>query len=375
MFIRFTKTNLTPADSLIRSVLILIVLLACATVQPGLATGQDDAPLAIPSEFVRDLTVPGSMDHFLRPARIVYDPVASELYVADRGNNRIVVFNRQGTYRFEFAMADRVGSIVDFAVSPDGFVYVLASTREGRKLLQFDFDGLFLGELLSGPTGLEGMNVTSLAIDENREIHLLDESVPQLVRLTPEGEIRGRSPILLELDEKTRQELVFGSLSAERTGLLLPLSSQGTVYQFGFDGTHTATYGYKGATTGELNFPVSASICGDGLVLVLDKQRFNVLCFTPEGKFVGEFGGKGISPGWFYLPSYLAADDSDQVFISQVFLNRVQACRVPSSIQRRFQQSRSSESSPSLSSETGNTSPDNRFVSHPNYQPTEGGSQ
>ena len=61
-----------------------------------------------------------------------------------------------------------------------------------------------------------------------------------------------------------------------------------------------------------------------------------MLCYTSQGKFVGEFGGKGISPGWFYFPSSLATDALGQVYISQVHLNRVQVCRVPDSIHNRF---------------------------------------
>ena len=67
----------------------------------------------------------------------------------------------------------------------------------------------------------------------------------------------------------------------------------------------------------------------DGLVMVLDKMRFNIVCFSHEGRFLGEFGGKGISPGWFYFPSLLVADGSDQVIVGQIFLNRVQICRIP----------------------------------------------
>jgi hypothetical protein len=253
---------------------------------------------------------------------------------------------------------------------------VLGSTREGRTLLQFDFDGLFLGEILAGPDGMAAMNVTSLTVGPNQQIHLLDESVPQLVTLSPNGEIISRKAILTDLEEKTRQELAFGTLSATASGLLLPLSSLGTVYEYSFDGEHTKTYGFRGTTTGELNFPVSASMSGNGLVMVLDKQRFNVLCYAPNGKFIGEFGGKGISPGWFYLPSYLAADETGLVYISQVFRNRVQVCRIPDSIQRRFELAQTGDNSLSLMNPgSRDNTQDNHIGVHPNYHSTEGGSQ
>ncbi len=37
------------------------------------AYGQTEADLSVPAEYIRDLTLPGSNNHFLRPARIAVD--------------------------------------------------------------------------------------------------------------------------------------------------------------------------------------------------------------------------------------------------------------------------------------------------------------
>jgi hypothetical protein len=87
--------------------------------------------------------------------------------------------------------------------------------------------------------------------------------------------------------------------------------------------------GQHGSTPGDLAFPVDVAVSRDGLVLVLDQARFNVVCYAPDGKFLGEFGGKGVSPGWFYRPSLLAIDRDDRVYIGQIFMNRLQVCRIP----------------------------------------------
>lgn len=302
------------------------------------ATAQESNPLAVPAEFVRILDVPGSLDDLLRPGKIFYDRAADELYVADRGNNRLVIFDRSGTYRFEFPMGEHVGSIVDFVVSPSGIVNVLASTRDGYRLMRYDFDGLYLGEVGGDAAGVSRMRISSMAIDGDH-LYLVDDAVPRLLRMTEDGIIDMDVPILTDIDDSTRQELVFGSLAVVGDELLLPTSSVGTVYRFDRNGNQVGHFGHKGSAVGTMNFPTSVSVDDDGLVLVLDKRRFNVLCFTPEGKFVGEFGGKGVTPGWFYFPASLATDALGQVFISQVHLNRVQICRVPDSINRRFQQS------------------------------------
>jgi len=146
------------------------------------------------------------------------------------------------------------------------------------------------------------------------------------------------------MDEGARDDLVLGMLSTIEDGFLLPLSSYGMVYRYSRDGEHVLTYGHKGTTTAELAFPVSATITGSGVVAVLDKQRFVVVCYSPEGKFAGEFGGKGRTPGWFYFPSFIDSDDADRVMISQVFLNRVQICRIPEAINTHLESIRQPES-------------------------------
>jgi hypothetical protein len=74
---------------------------------------------------------------------------------------------------------------------------------------------------------------------------------------------------------------------------------------------------------------VAAEVTASGQVLILDKNRFNVVCFTREGRFLGEFGGKGLSPGWFFQPSLLAVPTSDLVVIGQIFQNKIQICTLP----------------------------------------------
>jgi hypothetical protein len=67
---------------------------------------------------------------------------------------------------------------------------------------------------------------------------------------------------------------------------------------------------------------------------VLDKHRFATVCFNGEGRFLGEFGGQGTAPGWFYHPTWIAVDGADRAYIGQIFQNRIQVCAVPASISR-----------------------------------------
>lgn len=330
-------------------------------------------PIAVRSDFITELTLPGLTDHFQRPGRVVYDETASEIYVADQGNNRIVIFDSDGAYRFEFNLAGRVGSIVDFAVSPEGFIYVLGSTQDGRKLLTYDFDGIYVGEFMADVLADMDVDLTSVATDSENRIYLLDSDAPQVLVLNSAGDLTASIPVLDKLSDAAATELVLGTLTTTEDGFLLPASSLGMVYHYTLSGDHIKTYGYKGTTTGELAFPVSAAIMSSGLVVVLDKQRFAVLCFTPDGKCLGEFGGKGRIPGWFYFPSYLAVDETDRTIISQVFRNRVQICRIPEAIEERLTPATSSDGGGSANSQIHDKTEHSDLVGHLQHTSHEGG--
>lgn len=287
--------------------------------------------LSVPAEFVSYLTLPGTNNIILRPSDLFVDHVNGEVYVADPGNNRIVIFDSHRTYRYEFEGGKYFSTPVNVVVDSEGYIYVLGSTREGRKLFKFDFDGLFLSTIPL-PREFDGQKseYICLAIDENNILYVYDQENVQICIIdNKSGTIVKRMPILLDLDNKLRFEQVISSLTVRNGKIYIPVSSLGEVYVYTLDGEKKASIGYQGNNVGELNFPVEVKITNDNLVLVLDKHRINVVCFNENGKFLGEFGGKGNSPGWFYHPTILETNDHNQVYIGQIFDNKIQLCNIP----------------------------------------------
>jgi len=128
---------------------------------------------------------------------------------------------------------------------------------------------------------------------------------------------------------------VTGRITYGRGALYIPMPVEGAVHVYATSGRRLRTIGHKGNNTSEFNFPVAVDLTDDGMVMVLDKHRFAVLCFTQEGRFIGEFGGKGSRPGWFYHPSLLLDLGEHGILIGQVFQNWIQVCRIPDVIAER----------------------------------------
>jgi DNA-binding beta-propeller fold protein YncE len=286
-------------------------------------------PTAVPAEFVREILPPGISNGFVRPSGVAVDPVRGEVLVADPGNNRIVIFDEHGTYRYEFAGGDRFAVPLDVAVDSRGLIYVLGSTSRGRGVFRFDFDGLYLSQLtFEAPVGGEPADPASFAVDDHDRLYVLDAAGLRILRYDADGSLAGAFAVAADLDEGTREEVHLGSIAIAGGEIFIPDASVGTVYVHSLDGARVRSIGHKGNEVGQLSFPVDVAVSGD-VVLVLDKHRFNVVCFGLDGEFRGEFGGKGTSPGWFYHPTILAADGAGQVYIGQVFQSKVQLCRIP----------------------------------------------
>ncbi|MDF1546006.1 MAG: NHL repeat-containing protein [bacterium] len=286
--------------------------------------------LAVPAEFSYEVRIPGKFDQIKRPASVFYDHELDELFVADAGNNRIVIFDKNGNFIFEFSGTSHFSSPSEVTVDENGLIWVLASSQTGRHISVFDFDGLFLREIeLPGELDGQLTRFSSFDLDRDRNIYLIERYSAQIIVLDSLGNFKTKFGILKDYTPKEREEEFIGRIRVQNGLLLIPCGNSGVVYLYSTGGNLVSAVGYKGNSVGSLSFPVSAIMVNDSLVLVLDKHRHNVVCFDREGKFIGEFGGRGITPGWFYHPTLLEVGIGNSVYIGQIFNGKVQACRIP----------------------------------------------
>jgi hypothetical protein len=303
---------------------------------PGQAFAQSETPLSLPAVLVRELTPPGSADGFLRPEGVFVDNRFGEVFVSDPGHNRVVVFDTSGLYKFEFSCADIFGTPMDVVVDSRGYIFVLGSNGSGKKIYQFDYDGLYLKELtLTGLPKDTALNITHLTIDESDRLFVIYGDDALVCSFNLDGSLVQRFSVLTDVPEKQRRDAMFGAPKVAAGLIYLPVSTFGTVYVYDLNGNFVRNIGEEGVDLGTLNFPVDVAITKDSIVLVLDKHRYNVLCYSLEGKFLGEFGGMGYRLGWFYHPNSLAVDNQGRSYITQIYLNLVQVCDLPKAIIER----------------------------------------
>ncbi len=114
--------------------------------------GQRGAP---PNE-----TRPGYMNNV---HGVAVDPETNRVFVNDRGNRRIQVFDENGAYLYEWSIGAQPANIHMFIITADRHLW--AADRRTNKILKYDLDGNFLyswgtyGEFPGGIAGVHGMSV------------------------------------------------------------------------------------------------------------------------------------------------------------------------------------------------------------------------
>jgi len=358
-----------------RFALVVIFIGMLVAAQACLAQGNEtnSQQLAVPATFVRYVKTPGAADFIKRPTAMHWDRFHNELLAADSGHNRVVVFTASGSFKFEFSLGMDVTAPADLITDPEGYIYVLGSNQGGRVLHRFDFDGLSLGPV-PVPAALDNLPVSprSGACDDAGRLYLLDNDAKRVLILDPETGLIDHFSVGTP-EQSSAEVFGLGFMAVSGDEVLIPVATGGTVLRHALDGTYLGTLGHFGSKPGALNFPVAVEVSPEGITGVLDQGRFCVVCYDTQGQVIGEFGGKGFSPGWFLNPSLLAIPSADRVVIGQIYNNAIQVCVLPEFVRGRNQLSANKTASPKGMAESA-VNVDPSHASYP-FAPVSRGSQ
>lgn len=216
-------------------------------------------------------------DH--QPAYVAIDPLTQEVYVTDRLAGTIYVFDRDGAYLREFALAvPRPGwQPVGIAFDTAGSLYVSDFSGPDQSVLVLDRAGAVVRTLGEA----EGLNFPNgIAVDKAGVVYVTD-------------------------------------------------SNNGRLLMFGSDGKGVPVVG-RGVAAGKFGLPRGLMIDGSARLFAVDTTAQGVLVYrVPDGaatqlEFLGSFGVQGIGDGQFAFPSMVATDTRGHVFVADTFNDRVQ---------------------------------------------------
>ncbi len=103
------------------------------------------------------------------------------------------------------------------------------------------------------------------------------------------------------------------------------------IQKFAPDGTFLKQWGSvvdtKGLTVGGENGfygPRAIAFTREGSLLITDAGNKRVVIYSPEGQFLGQFGGRGVDLGRFEEPIGIATDSQGNIYVADTWNRRVQ---------------------------------------------------
>lgn len=212
------------------------------------------------------------------------------------------------------------------AVDNRGRVYV--ADAEGRRVLVYAPDGKLLQEIKPEsphPTILQ--RPFGLLYDQAGRLYVTDYDADQVQVFTPEGKFvfawgqvgtgkgRFRAPVAIDQD---------------RGGNIYVLEFYGMrVQKFTHQGKYLLTWGSeapwgKPAPPEQLLYPDGLAVGPDGNIYVTDAGHDRIKVFDANGKFLREWGLKGVNPGELNAAGGIAFDSSGRLHEADAANHRVQ---------------------------------------------------
>lgn len=244
---------------------------------------------------------------------------SGKVYVADRDNHRIQVFDSDGRYLFAWG-ANHLLSPVAVAIDPDGSVFVC--DREADTIYKFDPSGNYLtqwGSQGSGPG--QFLNPLGLDVDPAGNVYVADSDNNRIQKFTNTG------TYISDFGEPgTGPGQFSGPRDINASGSVLYVADWGNsrIQKFDFNGTFLLEWGSWGSAAGQFNHPEGVATDRFGSVYVFDSRNYRIQKFDSDGNFLTKWGTYGSAPGQFNTTTDGAIDATGNIYVPDWKNNRVQ---------------------------------------------------
>lgn len=267
------------------------------------------------------------------PRGMAADPTG-RLLVSDTVGNRVETFAPGGqSYLEQWTAAG--GSSLHFdapaglAVDPHGSVYL--ADRGNARLVRYWGDGTYLGEV-GGPAALGGAGLSgagSVAVASGPDLaYVADSGHNRILVYGPTGALAARwganggdgsagsAPGAFDRPQAVAVDGAGNAYVAD-TGndRVVKLSPAGAVL---------AEWGGAGAGEGRFRSPTGIAVDAAGRVYVVDGEDNRVEVFDANGRYLLKWGARGAGLGQLSQPTAIALDCNGSVYVADTHNNRLQ---------------------------------------------------
>jgi len=261
------------------------------------------------------------------PINVKIDSEHFNFYVIDSSKSKIIFYNFNFIPFFSLGKGRGVINPIAMDIDENGYIYVYQGSfyEKPPRISILNPLGIIEKEI---PLNKEPLNlqVTSLAVDK-KYLYLVGDNFSGAIILDKKtGKIVKKIKILDEV-VSTLKEVILRDVYIDRKGRIYFLSEEaGRFYVYDSRLKFLFKGGEKGGSFGKLSRPKAIAASPElGIIVVIDYMRHSGLVYDyKDGKFLGEFGGKGWLPGWFQGPMDVDIDKEGRIYVADSFNGRIQ---------------------------------------------------
>jgi DNA-binding beta-propeller fold protein YncE len=277
------------------------------------------------------ITSYGDKQPFGNPAGIFYEPLKSEIYLADAGNHQIGIFDIKGAtlWTFKHWVTDSrtgersLGAPHSIVVNREGDIIV--SDNKADYLDVFDYRGDFLQRIEPRDYDNVGsLRAAVLALDSEGNLYIGTRTDRlEILKLSDEFEM------ILRFGERGEGAGQFDNISgiwvaSDGRVMVSDVLSEPVIKIFSSNGEYLGGFGGHTESKGDFSYPAGLAMTKGGRIWIVDSLRQVVKCVSPDGDFVTMIGGLGFRPGDMNYPSAVASDGDTLLFVAERIGNRFQ---------------------------------------------------
>jgi RHS repeat-associated protein len=281
-------------------------------------TGKDSKfPPTYASQFGSEGAGNGQFKH---PADVALDSKGN-LWVLDKGDDRVEEFNEKGEYQKAFGSEGsgngQLSGPSGLAIDSKGNVWVVDTGN--NRVEEFNEKGEYQKVFGSSGTGSGQFSTPEgIAVDSHGDLWVSDTGNRRVEEFNEKGEY-----------QKTVTEDI-----GEPEGLAVGPGGDiwvadwldNRVEAFNEKGEHVIKFGSQGSGNGQFENPYGIAVGPNGYIAVADNGNDRVEEFTEKGEYITEFGSSGTGTGQFTFdwPIGVAVNSKGSVWVTDSGNNRVE---------------------------------------------------
>uniref|UniRef100_A0A0K2UJK6 E3 ubiquitinprotein ligase TRIM71like [Saccoglossus kowalevskii] n=1 Tax=Lepeophtheirus salmonis TaxID=72036 RepID=A0A0K2UJK6_LEPSM len=247
------------------------------------------------------------------------------IMVANRSNNRIEVYGKDGKFKYKFGTSGKLKGQFDRPASVvcDKMNRAIVADKDNHRIQIFTVEGEFL--MMFGEKGSKSGQFNypwDVATNSKDQILISDTRNHRIQLFTPNGEFLakyGFEGTMWKHFDSPRGVCFTSDDQAVVTDFnnhrLLVVKSDFNIAQF---------LGKEGSENGMFTRPNGVCVDEEGHIIVADSRNDRIQIFSSSGVFIKKFGSKGTGPGEFDRPSGICISPEGQLIVVDFGNSRVQ---------------------------------------------------